>query len=336
MYSVHEQNSKGASLAFPAPRAVGLPDSGHRERRPASEFCLEQTALRAGTNTRLKKSSLRYGWTGIFAAVTEEYPQEMLHGAVPAVWLTMNLSKAVYRRWLPGSALDQLLSQNLMSVTAAGEAVYSEVEAPLEMLHVFLRQEIIDAVADDLYEGADMKRTISSSAGTDDGALRCFVSSIGASLSNTRASPLEMDYLAYAVAAYLLHHHSVQGKPTINPRVSEALNASQVGVVTDYVEANMESGITVAQLAKITGMGKARFLMRFKAATLTTPHQYVLERRIHRSKRLLTQSRMDHFSIAALCGFVDQAHFASTFKRMVKMTPRDYRVIHCISPNGET
>lgn len=331
MHSVLEQNINGAPLASTARRAIGLPESN---RRPASEFCLEHTALRAGADVRLKKSSLGYGWTGIYAAVTEEYPHETLYGAVPAVWLTMNFSKAVCHRWLPGSALDQFLSRNLMSVTAAGEAVYSKVEAPVDMLHVFLRQEIIDAVADDFHEGADMKRAISSSAGIDDGALRCFVSSIGASLGNTHASPLEMDYLAYAVAAYLLHHHSVQGKPTINPRAPEALNASQIGIVTDYVEANMEAGITVAQLAEITGMGKARFLMRFKAATLTTPHQYVLERKIQRSKRLLTQSRMDHFTIAALCGFVDQAHFASTFKRMVKMTPRDYRVIHCIFSNG--
>ncbi|MGI8395916.1 helix-turn-helix domain-containing protein [Agrobacterium deltaense] len=330
MHSVFEHCSNGAPITFPTDKIEGLPDTGGRARIPVSEFRLEQTALRAGTKVCLKKSSQGRGWTGIFAAVTEEHPHETLYGAVPAVWLTANLTVAGSRRWLPGSGLHQVLSNDLMSITAAGEAVRSEVEEPMEAMHIFLRQEIIDAVADDLYAGGDVKRSISSSAGIDDGALRCFISSIRASLDTMHASTLEMDYLAYALAAYLLHHHSAPGRTTVNPRVSEALNARQMGIVVDYVEANLETGISVAQLADIAGVGRARFLPRFKAATLMTPHQYVLEQKIRRSQRLLTRSQMDHVNIAALCGFVDQAHFASTFKRIVKMTPRDYRASHCI------
>jgi AraC family transcriptional regulator len=56
------------------------------------------------------------------------------------------------------------------------------------------------------------------------------------------------------------------------------------------------------------------------------PHQYVITRRVERAKQFLQQdSELSLAEIAACAGFSDQSQFSHHFKRLVGVTPRQFR-----------
>lgn len=300
--------------------------SRHKRSSRLTEFRLEQTSLRIDSNVRLVKSSHGFGWTNMFAALTDEQPHEALHGAVPAVWFATTFTPIDVRRSTPGVEQHQQMPANLVSITAPGEAVHDEIGVPLDAMHVFLRQEVLDEVAGELFSDREAKRCILSLFGANDPTLRLFMSSIRASLDEApQSNALKMDYLSHALAAYLLNRHSTAGPVNRAPKAAESLNASQLGAVVDYIAANLASNLTVDELAATVSLGRVQFLRRFKAATQLTPYQYVISRRVRRAKEFLVDKRLDYASIAFICGFSSQSQFISTFKRVAGLTPGEYR-----------
>jgi len=57
----------------------------------------------------------------------------------------------------------------------------------------------------------------------------------------------------------------------------------------------------------------------------TTPHQYLIERRINRARRLLSAGTASITEISMSVGFSTPSHFATTFKQRVGVTPSAYR-----------
>jgi AraC family transcriptional regulator len=68
------------------------------------------------------------------------------------------------------------------------------------------------------------------------------------------------------------------------------------------------------------------FARQFKQATGLPPHQYVVVRRVGRAKQLLqTRSDLSLSEVAAHAGFSDQSQLANLFKRLVGVTPGQFR-----------
>jgi transcriptional regulator GlxA family with amidase domain len=51
----------------------------------------------------------------------------------------------------------------------------------------------------------------------------------------------------------------------------------------------------------------------------------VIGQRVERGKRLLRDTDLSILEIGLATGFADQSHFTKTFRRMARVTPRDYR-----------
>lgn len=291
------------------------------------EFKLEQTSLRIDANVRLSKSSAGLGWTTLFAALTMESPHEALHGAIPAVWLATTFTPIDVQRSNIGSEQDAVLPENRTSILASGEAVQDEIRSSLEAMHVYLKQDVLDEVSEELYPDRRSRRRVVSVFGSDDPTLRLFMTAIGSSLDQPpRASALKVEYLSYALAAHLLRSHSTAGPGPIPPRPVDTLNARQLAAIGEYVDTRLSETVTVTELAAIAGLGRSQFLRRFKASTLVSPYQYVMMRRIRKARQYLADPQLDVLSIAILCGFSNRAHFASTFRRALGLTPGEYRL----------
>jgi AraC family transcriptional regulator len=65
---------------------------------------------------------------------------------------------------------------------------------------------------------------------------------------------------------------------------------------------------------------------QFKAATGRPLHQYVVARRVERAKRLLQEGETSLVQVAARAGFSDQSRFSRHFKRLVGVTPEQFRM----------
>jgi AraC-like DNA-binding protein len=103
------------------------------------------------------------------------------------------------------------------------------------------------------------------------------------------------------------------------------LPAKKLRRVFEFVEANIDQPINLDKLASVAAVSRFHFHRQFKKATGSTPHRYIMQRRIERAKTLLSESAVPLIEIAARLGFTDQSHFINTFRKMTAVTPKAYR-----------
>lgn len=72
-------------------------------------------------------------------------------------------------------------------------------------------------------------------------------------------------------------------------------------------------------------LGEAQYARLFKRSMNTTFHQYVINRRVERARKLLTETNMPAAEIACECGFADQVHLTRLFKKIMGETPIKFR-----------
>jgi AraC family transcriptional regulator len=103
------------------------------------------------------------------------------------------------------------------------------------------------------------------------------------------------------------------------------LPKSRLIKVYEYVGANLSQDISLSALAETAGMSPYYFARLFKLTTGTTPHQYVVQRRIERAKQLLRDPSISVFEVGIRVGYLDPKHFRELFRREVRTTPTNYR-----------
>jgi AraC family transcriptional regulator len=79
-------------------------------------------------------------------------------------------------------------------------------------------------------------------------------------------------------------------------------------------------------MAAAAHLSPYHFARRFKAATGLPPHHYVILRRVERAQHLLQDGDdLSLAEVAARAGFSDQSQFSHHFKRLVGVTPGQFR-----------
>ncbi len=95
--------------------------------------------------------------------------------------------------------------------------------------------------------------------------------------------------------------------------------------VLQWVEGNLGRHLTVDELARRAAMTPRTFARRFKAATGTTPLQWILHQRVVAAQRMLEATTATIDEIAATCGFGSAAALRQHFTKVVGSTPSAYR-----------
>ena len=95
--------------------------------------------------------------------------------------------------------------------------------------------------------------------------------------------------------------------------------------VLEHIEDNLEKKVGIEALAEICGYSAHRFSSVFKEITGSSPHQYILNRRMEKAMSLLSHSELSVGEIAERLGFHDQPHFTKLFKIATGLSPTYYR-----------
>lgn len=102
-------------------------------------------------------------------------------------------------------------------------------------------------------------------------------------------------------------------------------NTSYSADVYWYVEEKFASPLNLDEVAQHFHLNKCYFCSVLKKETGKTFSQIVNEIRIEKSKVLLKYSSLSILSIALAVGFNNQNYFNITFKKLMGMTPLNYR-----------
>ncbi|WP_430451251.1 helix-turn-helix domain-containing protein [Rhodopirellula europaea] len=94
--------------------------------------------------------------------------------------------------------------------------------------------------------------------------------------------------------------------------------------VEDYIHANLDQNIALADLADIAQLSAFHFARLFKQTTGLPPHQFVIHQRVERAKLLIVEGQLSLAQIALAVGFSDQSQLNRHFKRLVGVTPKRF------------
>jgi AraC-like DNA-binding protein/mannose-6-phosphate isomerase-like protein (cupin superfamily) len=92
-----------------------------------------------------------------------------------------------------------------------------------------------------------------------------------------------------------------------------------------YLGENCGNAIQIREAARVCGMSESYFMTFFKRVTGLSFMKYLNQYRIERGKALLANTDEPMISISHEIGFCDQSHFGMVFRRVVGMTPAEYR-----------
>ena len=95
-----------------------------------------------------------------------------------------------------------------------------------------------------------------------------------------------------------------------------------------YIQQNFKEEITLKQAASVSGLQIHSFCRFFKSLTNRTFSDFLNEVRIGFSCKLLQQSDLPVTQIALEAGYTNISYFNRCFKKINKMSPKDYRAIN--------
>ena len=102
--------------------------------------------------------------------------------------------------------------------------------------------------------------------------------------------------------------------------------------VTAYIDDNLAGRLRLVELGSIAHLSPFHFARLFRRATGVSPHRFVVRRRVEAAAALLTKSTSPIAAVARAVGFRSASQFATTFRRLMGLTPSAYRTSHGEAP----
>jgi AraC family transcriptional regulator len=119
----------------------------------------------------------------------------------------------------------------------------------------------------------------------------------------------------------------LKGPRRLADQATGGLPRHKLNSVIEYIMENLDNSPTLEQMATVAHLSPYHFARQFKTTTGQPPHQYVICRRVERARQLLEgKGDVSLCEVALRVGFLDQSQFSFHFKRIVGVTPGQFRI----------
>jgi two-component system response regulator YesN len=108
----------------------------------------------------------------------------------------------------------------------------------------------------------------------------------------------------------------------------DAKKVTQITPAINYIDANYDKPLTLAEIAKASHLSSSRLAHVFKEQMGITIIDYLTSVRIERAKRLLLATNQNCTEICFQVGYNNQSYFTRTFKDLVGIPPRQFRALN--------
>jgi AraC family transcriptional regulator len=210
-------------------------------------------------------------------------------------------------------------------VIPAGSPVRWRWSGRNDSLTVSLEPHLVARVAAESFDLDPMRVVVPPLDRLDVPQLRTAMQAIdGELMAGTAWGNLAAESLANVLAVQLIRHVLTPRRPARDR--DGKLPQGRLRSIVEYIEEHLDAGLTLGELAAVVRLSPYHFARQFRAATGLPPYQFVLARRVDRAKRLLQGGDSSSLAqVAARAGFSDQSQFSRHFKRLVGVTPGQFR-----------
>jgi AraC family transcriptional regulator len=247
-------------------------------------------------------------------------PPGSRHGLV----LTIRPAERLEVRY-EGVRVDRPPAAGSINVIPAGSSVRWRRQGSMDALFINLEPSLVARVAAESF-GFDSNQTVLPPLyGLNVPELRSVMLALDAEMrTGGSGGPLLAESLANVITIHLIRYTTGPGR--LKTAADGVLPRHKVGRVIEYIMENLGNNPTLEQMANIVHLSPYHFARQFKAATGFAPHQFVITRRIEQAQHLLrTKGELGLAEVAFRSGFASQSHFCLHFKRIVGLTPRQFK-----------
>ena len=141
--------------------------------------------------------------------------------------------------------------------------------------------------------------------------------------NENREGNLYAESLINTLTLHLLKNYS--NAVSITENTHGGLSGYKLNRVKEFICANLEEDLSLADLAAIADLSQFHFARAFRKSTGFTPQHFVTEQRIERAKKLLAEDDLPIVEVGLQTGFKNQSHFTTLFRKYTKFTPKSWR-----------
>ena len=216
-------------------------------------------------------------------------------------------------------------STGVFCLTPAGVDNQITIEAPVpKTLHLYLPTSQFRKLADDFNLPGAPAHSIRYVAGVQDAVIHQIGLAIVSAMTNeTAAGRMFVETASATLAARLLETYSDSGAcKSLEP--AHRIDHARLRRTVDYISANLDREITLAQLAEVAALSVFHFARTFTRAMGVSPSRYVSRMRLEKAMAEIVAGKLSLAEIAFRAGFSSQASFTRAFFRVTGLTPVEY------------
>ena len=196
---------------------------------------------------------------------------------------------------------------------------------PIDWIHYLVPRATLDALTDDA--GVTGVKRLHCVYGTPDPVLHHLTQVMLPCLNRPEMfSQLFMDSFTLMICSHLVGRYG-QLREAI-PQTKGGLAPWQSRRVVELLQQHLDGQVKLKRLAEECRLSVSHFSRSFRSSFGTSPHRYLILRRVEIAKTLLTETNNSLVEIAAQTGFSDQAALTRTFAAIVGATPAKWRREH--------
>lgn len=98
-----------------------------------------------------------------------------------------------------------------------------------------------------------------------------------------------------------------------------------IDCILTFIEFNLEKQFTIDDLSRWYNTNRTTLMTEFKHITGKTINEFVIDKRISVSKKILEFTNISIEELSEKCGFSSQSYFTRTFKKKTGLSPTQYR-----------
>ena len=158
--------------------------------------------------------------------------------------------------------------------------------------------------------------------------------SLGFALRRAACSCVGRDDLSiWPLVAAAVERLSVRLKRHTAPvGIARSMTQRRVNRILEYFDAHLGGNVRVVDLARQVNLSEAYLARAFKAATGTTLHAALMDRRVAHARVLIADTRrhqrvMHLADIALESGFSSHAHMSTAFRRVLGIAPGEWAAV---------